>query len=132
MCLINSSFGNSHRTSKDTMSCEIQSELQESHFLPDPTLAFLTPRTFFCLFFLSLRCFRLALPFSARPSYKGKRITTCYIRRPQHLSISTLHVSNARRRIHVLSINPIIMDSNRVYWKKTEMKMAHSVRIQTT
>ena len=46
--------------------------LLECHFLPAPTLAFLVPRTFFCLFFLSLRCFRLDLPFSARPNWNRK------------------------------------------------------------
>lgn len=37
-------------------------------FFPAPTLAFAFPRTFFCLFLRSFRCFLVAFGFSYKPS----------------------------------------------------------------
>jgi len=42
-------------------------------FFPAPTLAFFVPRTFFILFFFSLRCFLAVLDTSNRPCYGTNR-----------------------------------------------------------
>ena len=54
------------------------------YFLPPPTFALATPRTFFCLFFLSLRCFLPIFLISNKPCYK-KRAPDIQNKNLQHL-----------------------------------------------
>merc|ERR1712154_181016 len=52
------------------------------YFLPEPTLDFLVPRTFNCLFLSCLRCWRAFLStFSARPERTRRYLTSFFFKK---------------------------------------------------
>ena len=68
------------------------------YFLPPPTFALATPRTFFCLFFLSLRCFLPIFLISNKPCYK-KQASDIQNKNLQHL------ISFTEQNTHITEIN---------------------------